>query len=120
MNLPSNLQVFGTVRNRTISVDQREFLPDLLRGGTMRNASERRSSDPNSYDLIVENDVERLSHSSICAPNSTTRFGGIWKNALAGLALRDKNANRIFLQRAMPGLSVMTSVSRPKKKLVSS
>ena len=30
------------------------ILAGFVRGGTMRNASERRSSDPNSYDLTME------------------------------------------------------------------
>src|SRR5688572_26513763 len=43
----------------------------------------------------------RPPHSSICAPSSTTRLGGKWKNWVAGRALRDRNEKRTLRQRAI-------------------
>ena len=53
-------------------------------------------------------------YSSICAPISTTRFGGSPKNAVAVRELRDRNANSVLRQRAMRPLPVTSSVSRPR------
>ena len=53
--------------------------------------------------------------SSTCIPISTTRSGGILKNAVARMALRDITANRRSRQGAMPGRLVASSVSRPRK-----
>ena len=41
------------------------------------------------------------SQNSICAPSSTTRLDGIWKNSVAERALRDMSANSFFRQRAI-------------------
>src|SRR4051812_45260156 len=59
-------------------------------------------------------------HSSICAPISITRSGGMLKNLVAGCALLDMNANRLTRQRDMPGRLVATRFSRPRKKVVCS
>src|SRR5213075_2363484 len=55
---------------------------------------------------------------SICEPISITRLGGMPKNAVAGWALRVKNANSPSRHSAMPGSLVGSTVSRPKKKVV--
>ena len=61
-----------------------------------------------------------LAHSSICAPISITRSGGMLKNLVAGKALRDMKENKPTRQRAMPGRLVTTKFSRPRKKVVCS
>ena len=63
---------------------------------------------------------ESLAQSSICAPISITRSGGMLKNLVAGKALRDMNEKRFTRQRAMPGRLVTTKFSRPRKKVVCS
>lgn len=55
------------------------------------------------------------SYSSICAPSSTTRFGGSPKNEVALRALRDMTENSCSRQRAIPGFLEAISVSRPRK-----
>ncbi len=56
---------------------------------------------------------------SICAPSSTTRFGGIWKNSVAPCAFRDMIANTFLRQRAIRELPIGISRSRPRKNDVS-
>lgn len=56
-------------------------------------------------------------HSSIWAPISTTRLGGIPKKAVAGWALRERNANRRSRHSAIPGRFVGSTVSRPRKNV---
>src|ERR1044071_1150699 len=59
-------------------------------------------------------------HISICAPSSTTRFGGSRKKRAAVSALRIIDAKIFSRQDAMPlGFLVMMSVSRPRKYVVS-
>lgn len=52
--------------------------------------------------------------SSICVPSSTTRFGGIWKNMLAGRALRDRNTKSDLRHCAISPRPVVSRVSRPR------
>src|SRR3954470_19057852 len=61
----------------------------------------------------------RVVQTSICAPSSTTRLGGIWKNSVAERALRDMSANRRFRHRDILARPVSTSRSRPRKYEVS-
>ncbi len=52
--------------------------------------------------------------SSICAPISTTRFGGSAKKSVAERALRDRNRNSTLRHSAMPRPFTDRSVSRPR------
>jgi len=56
-------------------------------------------------------------YSSIWTPISTTRVGGMPKNAVAGCAFRARKAKRRSRQRAMPGRRVGRTVSLPRKKV---
>ena len=54
-------------------------------------------------------------YSSICAPTSTTRFGGRPKNEVALRAFRDITENRRSRHSAIPRFLEAMSVSRPRK-----
>jgi hypothetical protein len=57
-------------------------------------------------------------YNSTCSPSSTTRLVGIWKKSVAFKALRFIQTNNSSRQRAIPGRSVLISVSLDKKKEV--
>ena len=71
----------------------------------------RCSSDSN---VRVGSDVDP-GYISTCTPSSTTRSGGRRKNAVARTAFRVISTNSRSRQIAMPGRSVTTIVSRPRK-----
>src|SRR5579859_8096472 len=57
---------------------------------------------------------------STWAPSSIRRLPGIWKNAVAGNALRAMKANSLSRHSAMPGrLASAMMFSRDRKKVVS-
>ena len=57
---------------------------------------------------------------STCVPSSISRLPGIWKNAVAGKALRDMKANSLSRHSAMPGRRLSaTMFSRERKNVVS-
>ncbi len=56
-----------------------------------------------------------LPYNSICAPSSTTRFGGRPKNDVALRAFRDITENSCSRHIAIPGFLDAISVSRPRK-----
>ena len=53
-------------------------------------------------------------YSSTCMPSSTTRFGGMPKNAVAGRALRERKAKSDLRQCHIPPLRPVSRVSRPR------
>ena len=59
--------------------------------------------------------VSSLNQSSICVPSSTTRPGGIPKNAVAERALRIIRMNSFFRQIDMRAGPFGSSCSRPRK-----
>ena len=58
-------------------------------------------------------------YSSTCMPSSTTRSGGILKNAFARRALRAISTNSRSRHSGSPGRRVARSVSTPRKNVVS-
>ena len=62
--------------------------------------------------------VGSVRYSSSCAPSSTTRLGGISKNAVADGALREMIANSRLRHFASGAGPVGSKVSRPRKNVV--
>jgi len=57
---------------------------------------------------------QKETQSSICVPSSSTRLGGIEKNAVADCALRERKANRDLRHRHIFEGPVVSRVSRPR------
>src|SRR5581483_5828829 len=103
----------------TTSRGHRRF---MMARSTMRRAKRARGSG--APFRLCRNGARGASPSlnqiSSWAPSSITRFGGILKYAVAGGALRARKAKTFFRQRTIPDRPDGSSVSRPRKKVVSS
>jgi hypothetical protein len=107
----------------------RHLLPRKKRGGeglsiTHRSSWEGLSIDRKGLSTVVpsliagytQTSQARKPQNSICAPSSTTRFGGRRKKRAALSALRIIDANTFSRHVAMPlGRLETISVSRPRK-----
>ncbi len=65
-------------------------------GARDSDADDRHTIDPNRPCVCP-------AQISTCVPSSISRLPGIWKNAVAGIALRAMNANSLSRHSAMPG-----------------